>query len=68
MAKQNKKQRTRKNKRNKSKKNTVTKVHHINKDTRKNWSDRINSVLIVVGVVELPQKLYELAKFIINLF
>ena len=58
----------RKKKQSNLKKNTRRKVNHVKKDSKETLSNRINSVLMLIGLLEVPQKLYELAKFIIDLF
>lgn len=58
----------RKKKQSNLKKNTRRKVNHVKKGSKETLSNRINSVLMLIGLLEVPQKLYELVKFIIDLF
>ena len=57
-----------KKKLNNLKKNSRKKVNHMKKDSKETWSNRVNSVLMLIGLLEIPQKLCEVVKFIIDLF
>ncbi|OAN13861.1 hypothetical protein A3783_16325 [Exiguobacterium undae] len=59
---------SRKKKRCNFKKNTRRKVIHVKKDSKETLSNRINSVLMLIGLLEVPQKVYGLVKFIVDLF
>lgn len=50
------------------KRNMNRKVRSKKKNNKKIWSDRISSAILVVSVIEIPQKICESVKFIINLF
>ena len=57
-----------KKKQRKLKKNTRRKVNHVKKNSEETLSNRLNSALLLINLLEVLQKLYELFKFIVDLF